>query len=149
MKANRQSILRLMLSAAMLTMFAALQAQPVVQEINKGWRFHEARLSTWHDAEVPGLVHTDLMRNDIIGDPFFRLNERGVQWVDKEDWEYVTTFTPTDELMKQDNIQIHCFGLDTYADVYLNDELVLKAGDYCTAFSIDEGARLRPCLPAR
>ena len=116
-----------MLSAAMLTMFAALQAQPVVQEINKGWRFHEARLSTWHDAEVPGLVHTDLMRNDIIGDPFFRLNERGVQWVDKEDWEYVTTFTPTDELMKQDNIQIHCFGLDTYADVYLNDELVLKA----------------------
>ena len=127
MKTNRQSILRLMLSAAMLTMLAALQAQPVVQEINKGWRFHEARLSTWHDAEVPGLVHTDLMRNDIIGDPFFRLNERGVQWVDKEDWEYVTTFTPTDELMKQDNIQIHCFGLDTYADVYLNDELVLKA----------------------
>lgn len=116
-----------MLSIAMLATTAALEAQPVVQEINKGWRFHEARLSTWHDAEVPGLVHTDLMRNDIIGDPFFRLNERGVQWVDKEDWEYVTTFTPTDELMKQDNIQIHCFGLDTYADVYLNDELVLKA----------------------
>lgn len=42
--------------------------------------------------------HTDLMDNKLIDDPFYRLNERGVQWVDKEDWIYRTTFdvTPDD-----------------------------------------------------
>ena len=40
--------------------------------------------SNWYPATVPGVVHTDLIDNKIIEDPFYRLNERGVQWVDKE-----------------------------------------------------------------
>ena len=31
------------------------------------------------EATVPGTVHTDLMDNKLIDDPFYRLNERGVQ----------------------------------------------------------------------
>ena len=47
-----------------------------------------ARLTNWYPATVPGVVHTDLLQNKIIEDPFFRLNERGLQWIDKEDWVY-------------------------------------------------------------
>jgi beta-mannosidase len=40
---------------------------------------------------MPGVVHTGLMDNKIIEDPFFCLNERNMQWIDKEDWIYQTT----------------------------------------------------------
>lgn len=35
-----------------------------------------------------GVVHTDLLRQGLIDDPYIGLNERKVQWVDKEDWVY-------------------------------------------------------------
>lgn len=102
-------------------------ALPIQQEINSNWRFRQARLNNWYPATVPGVIHTDLMDNDIIEDPFFRLNERGVQWVDKEDWIYETTFDLEHDILRKNNISIHFEGLDTYADVYLNGTLILTA----------------------
>ena len=46
----------------------------------------------WHRATVPGTVHTDLMANGLIADPYFGMNERDVQWIDKEDWDYKAVF---------------------------------------------------------
>ena len=103
------------------------QAEAAKQSINDGWKFRQARQGNWHEAKVPGEVHTDLMREGIIDDPFFALNERGVQWVDKEDWIYETSFVPSKEVLEQNNIDMVFNGLDTYADVYLNDSLILKA----------------------
>ena len=78
---------------------------------------------------MPGVVHTDLMDNKIIEDPFFRLNERGMQWIDKEDWIYQTTFQLTPEMMGRENIDLIFKGLDTYADVYLNEKKILEANN--------------------
>jgi len=99
----------------------------VQQEINSGWQFQQVGKDNWYPATVPGVVHTDLLNNGLIDDPFFRLNERDVQWIDKEDWEYKTTLTATPEIFEKDNIELYFKGLDTYADVYLNDNLILKA----------------------
>ena len=35
-------------------------------------------------AEVPGVVHLDLLNNNVIEDPFYRMNESKVQWIGKE-----------------------------------------------------------------
>lgn len=96
-------------------------------ELNKGWTVRQARLNNAYPATVPGTVHTDLMANGLIEDPFYRLNERGVQWVDKEDWVYTTHFSIPQEVFGRRHLQLHFYGLDTYADVYLNDSLILKA----------------------
>ena len=64
----------------------SLQAQISHIELNDNWTVRQVRTDIWHKATVPGLVHTDLIDNGLIEDPFFRLNERGVQWIDKEDW---------------------------------------------------------------
>lgn len=61
-------------------------SQQSVVELNSGWRFKSARHNIQYPATVPGTVHTDLIKNGVIEDPYFRLNERGVQWIDKEDW---------------------------------------------------------------
>jgi beta-mannosidase len=85
------------------------------------WEFRQAGYSIWYKANVPGTIHTDLLSNGQISDPFFRTNEADVQWVDKLNWEYRTYFKGTDELLKAGNLKLIFEGLDTYADVYLND----------------------------
>ena len=109
----------------------------IQQEINQGWSFKQVRGNNWYPATVPGVVQTDLMDNQIIEDPFFRLNERAIQWVDKEDWEYKTTLKVDDELYNKDNIELDFKGLDTYADVYLNDSCILKANNMFREWKVD------------
>lgn len=112
-------------------------------EICHGWQFKQARGENWYPATVPGTVHTDLLANGIIEDPFVGLNERGVQWVDKEDWVYQTTFNVDEKILKKTNIQIEFEGLDTYADVYLNDSLIIKADNMFRRWNADVRSLLR------
>ena len=55
------------------------------------WQFEYEE--QWYDGTMPGCIHTDLMANGIIPDPFYGTNEDSVQWVGKRDWKYRTTIT--------------------------------------------------------
>ncbi len=105
--------------------------------LHDGWTFKQVRGRNWYPASVPGVVQTDLMDNGIIADPFVGMNERGVQWVDKEDWEYKTAFHVPQEVLARDNQRLVFEGLDTYADVYLNDEKVIVAKNMFHSWSAD------------
>jgi beta-mannosidase len=96
-------------------------------ELNNNWQFNQQGKTEWYNATVPGCVHTDLLNNKLIPDPFFGVNEKDLQWIGKTDWDYKTTFTSSEELLKRNNIELVFDGLDTYADVYLNDSLILSA----------------------
>lgn len=113
-----------------------MKLKTAVKNLHEGWKFRQARLTNWYPATVPGVVHTDLLQNKIIEDPFFRLNERGLQWIDKEDWVYETCFTLAADMMRKENMELVFEGLDTYADVYLNDECILKADNMFRRWSI-------------
>lgn len=113
-----------------------MKLKTVVKNLHEGWKFRQARLTNWYPATVPGVVHTDLLQNKIIEDPFFRLNERGLQWIDKEDWVYETCFTLAADMMRKENMELVFEGPDTYADVYLNDECILKADNMFRCWSI-------------
>ncbi len=97
--------------------------------INKNWQFSMAEENDWLPATVPGCVHTDLLNNGKIEDPFYRLNEHDLQWIDKLDWEYKTTFNVNPEFIEKDIIELNFKGLDTYAEVFLNDSLVLSTNN--------------------
>lgn len=113
-----------------------MKLKTAVKNLHEGWKFRQARLTNWYPATVPGVVHTDLLQNKIIEDPFFRLNERGLQRIDKEDWVYETCFTLAADMMRKENMELVFEGLDTYADVYLNDECILKADNMFRCWSI-------------
>jgi beta-mannosidase len=95
--------------------------------VDNGWQFRQIDKQTWYPATVPGCVHTDLLQNKLIEDPFYRDNEQKQQWIGKTDWEYKTIFKVTEEFMAHKNVELVFEGLDTYADVFLNDKLILKA----------------------
>ncbi|RLN44007.1 hypothetical protein BBJ28_00009725, partial [Nothophytophthora sp. Chile5] len=42
------------------------------------------------NAKAPGTSHVHLMEAGVIGDPYFRFNEREYEWIAKETWVYET-----------------------------------------------------------
>ena len=112
-------------------------ADVATRTVRDGWKFRQGRSEIWYPATVPGTVHTDLIANEIIEDPFFRLNERGVQWVDKEDWMYETTLVATAAEVGSSNQELVFLGLDTYADVYLNGKSILNANNMHRTWRVD------------
>jgi len=94
--------------------------------LNSNWKFQKAGEADWLDAEVPGTVHTDLMANEIIEDPFYGSNEKDLQWIETENWDYKCTFFIDSSVLKMENIELIFEGIDTYADVFLNNTLILQ-----------------------
>ncbi len=103
------------------------QHETTMRLVDSKWQFSQASTDVWREAQVPGTVHTDLMREGLIPDPYYRLNERYVQWVDKCDWEYRTKFELSDKELSAPRLELIFEGLDTYADVYLNGKRILAA----------------------
>lgn len=109
----------------------------------QGWTFKQGdRSSTsseWLEAgDPPTEVHRDLVRNGKAPDYREDLNELAVRWIGDETWTYRTTFNrPKEQDEGQDQEQqgqgqgiktvLNFQGLDTFASVYLNDELILAS----------------------
>lgn len=104
--------------------------------LNKGWEFSQAGIGKWMTGIVPGTVHQDLIRHELLPDPFYGTNEKNIQWVENEDWEYRTSFLLTEEQLNRDGAQLIFEGLDTYADVYLNGSLLLKADNMFVGYTL-------------
>ncbi len=85
----------------------------------------------WLKAEVPGVVHLDLMRNGVIPDPFYRMNEFEVSWVEEKDWLYVKEFEVSDHIASKNCLELIFHGLDTYAEIWLNSVML---GETCNMF---------------
>lgn len=102
-----------------------------------GWEFSRTDENKWYTATVPGTIHTDLLHHKLIPDPFVGTNEKAVQWVDKHNWQYRTTINATADLLAHDVVELDFKGLDTYADVYVNEQRVLQADNMFAARTVD------------
>ena len=76
----------------------------------------------WYLATVPGFIHTDLMVNDIIQDPFYGTNEDSVQWVGERKWTY-TLHLDRSRLPKGDTLWVVFDGLAGIADIVFYDNI--------------------------
>ncbi len=112
-------------------------AQTLTKTITTNWQFKQIGKSKWHKASVPGTVHTDLLTNKLIPDPFFGTNENQLQWISKADWEYKTTFDVDEKCINKKHKALIFEGLDTYADVYLNGQKILSADNMFRTWKVD------------
>ncbi|MBK8497952.1 MAG: hypothetical protein IPL52_03835 [Flavobacteriales bacterium] len=106
---------------------ALVCAQEVHIPLNDDWQFQQVGKEQWYSAEVPGVVQSDLMRHGLIPDIYKGSNIDSVQWIENEDWIYKRTIVATDTLLKHEHLDLVFKGLDTFAEVYLNDSLLGKA----------------------
>ncbi|MFT4576631.1 MAG: beta-mannosidase, partial [Polaribacter sp.] len=110
---------------------------PVVHEIHSNWEFKSSDSNDWKSASVPGNVFTDLLDHKLIPDPFIKTNEEKVQWVATKNWEYKTIFNISEEELQKEFIEITFEGLDTYAKVFVNNQLLATTNNAFRAYTID------------
>lgn len=108
------------------------------------WQFRDCANGQWLPAVVPGCVHTDLLRAGKIPDPFWGNNEAELQWIERHDWEYRTTFVVPAELLDGEQVELVADGLDTVATVRLNGCEIARTENMFVGFRWAIKALLKP-----
>lgn len=88
------------------------------------WEFQEAGAENWQVGTVPGCVQMDLLQLGKLPDPFYGMNEIEMHRIENKAWVYRKVFTLSPQDIEQDAIELVFEGVDTLADIYLNDNLL-------------------------
>ncbi len=139
MKSRRPGGSRLLLGMSCLVVLLenGLGATRVIDLGQQAWKFREVGNFEWYPAAVPGCVLTDLRKNGLVGDPYLRSRENALQWIGEVDWEYRTAFALQAVDLQSERLELVFQGLDTLADVFLNNYLVLKADNFNREWVVD------------
>jgi beta-mannosidase len=112
--------------------------------LNK-WRFRQSGddnakwLACKHN-DATTEIYRDLLDHGLIPDPFLDRNERKVQWVAEQDWEYECEFSVDGRAAHEDLV---FEGLDTIAKVWLNGKLILESTNMFHRHRVNVGGSLK------
>ena len=126
----------------LITLSCNKKKKNLFAEIDSDWYFRSIKDTSWLPAYVPGTVHTDLLKNKKIKDPFVGVNEEKLQWITSEDWEYKTILKLEEEQLERNHHQLSFEGVDTYAEIFLNDSLLLKTNNAFRIWNVDVSGKL-------
>ena len=100
--------------------------------------------SDWYETKLPNTVLNSLFEKGLIEDPFVRNNEAHLQWLEKNDWIFQKKFDATPDMLSAKHVELILNGLDTYADVYLNDALIIRGNNMFRTWKADVRNYIRP-----
>lgn len=86
------------------------------------------------DVVVPGSVLSGLLQNKLLDDPYYRDNEYFTREMLRNDFTFVKKFNIRKEKGKV--YELMCDGIDTIADIYINDKLVKKVDNMHVRYQI-------------
>ena len=83
---------------------------------------------------IPGDVHSALIRAKQIADPYYALNEKDVQWIGQENWSIARTFTYTH---REGTAYLVLDCADTYFTVFINGKKAGSGDNYFRSWRFD------------
>jgi beta-mannosidase len=118
-------------------------------ELNSNWEYthfpysqtddaalEKMKSSAWKNATVPGDVHLDLQRDGVLPDLYYGLNFYASAWVEHEDFMYKTSFK-TPNYDKGDQVHLDFEGLDCFATIWINGQIVGKTHNMFKTYSFE------------
>ncbi|MDA3800296.1 MAG: hypothetical protein PF692_14615 [Kiritimatiellae bacterium] len=106
-------------------------------DLNGMWTLRQNGTENEWQGIVPGCVHMDLEKAGVIPPIDWRDNEEKSLWVGEEDWTYLRCFEISEEDILSDRLMLVCEGLDTLADVFINDQKVFHADNMYRTWRYD------------
>ena len=111
--------------------------------IDKNWKMRRLGEDQYCDASVPGSVYQDLLNAGRMEDPFWKDNEIKALEIMDHDYEYVTTFTCDDEMKNMSELLLVFEGIDTLAEIYINDRSLGAANNMHRTWTYPVGSILK------
>lgn len=96
----------------------------------------ECNTDVCYEAEIPGSVLSCLLKAGAIEDPYYRDREYETCELFWKDYEFFRTVTVEKEMLKQERLELVCYGLDTLATIYLNGRLLAKTNNMHRTYRI-------------
>jgi len=91
---------------------------------------------TWVEAQVPGVIHYDLMRNGSLDNPFAGTKAAfAAHWVSESDWLYRAGFDA--DLQASRNWALIFEGIDTFSEIWLNGRKLGATGNAYRQYRFD------------
>lgn len=125
-------------SILLIFFFSFLQAQDKNEIIELDtWQASKARRDRWFPAKVPATIHKLLYENKRLADPYKGNVEGIMQFIGNSDWMYRTTINISKNQLKAKEILLECMGLDTYADIFINQKRVSSTDNMFRSYEFD------------
>ncbi|MGC5169106.1 glycosyl hydrolase 2 galactose-binding domain-containing protein [Microbacterium sp. DT81.1] len=112
------------------------------RELHSGWQVTAAAgpapapiAAASVPASVPGSIHTDLLAEGLIPDPYLDDNESALAWIGLVDWTYRTSFEWADD--GSDRHDLVFDGLDTVARIILNGTVIGETANQHRSYRFD------------
>lgn len=109
----------------------------IEKSLNGKWKMRQVGSQEWLEANVPGTVYADLILNKKMEDPYYRDNELKSLKLMDYDYEYVTTFDIDEYILLSENVLIKFEGLDTLADIFLNNSFIASVNNMHRTWEFD------------
>lgn len=112
--------------------------------LDAGVHLPDFDVTDWVDVDVPGDVHVAIMNAGWIEDPFYDQNEDDVAWMEDKEWWYRVQFDgPAEPPQSGERDRLICHGLDTFATLYLNGEVIGASQNMFREATFDLSGALR------
>lgn len=92
--------------------------------LNGIWKMKTSGCGTEYEAHVPGTVLSVLTDNEVIDNPFYRMNEYRTRELFRDDYEFCREFEIGSSFLEKENLVLVCEGLDTLAEILINGKRV-------------------------
>lgn len=89
------------------------------------------------ECKLPGDIHSALIKQGVIVDPYFGCNEDDVQWVGESDWTLTKNIHIAQQWLCASAIELQLSSVDTTADFYVNEKHVLHCENMFQHYRID------------
>ncbi len=103
----------------------------------ENWLYVKQNKENWRKTYLPVSVQRELLKDTLLKDLFYRTNFLRQRWADSVNWTFKTNLFIPNKIFNKEHIWLVFDRIDTYGEVYLNDSLILKAGNYFKKWIVD------------
>ena len=104
--------------------------------LNGDWKVKNPLTGAEYSATVPGDIHNDLLKANIIPDPYYSDNANKCGWVTEQDWIYEKQFTVTEQML-ENKIKLVFAGVDTYSEIFINGKKIADTDNMFLRYSFE------------
>lgn len=109
----------------------------ITQSLNGVWSAASADDEIRLGVPVPGSVYSAMLDNGMLEDPYYGLNQYEARKIAEKDFIFRYDFIPEAALLQCERIYMRFYGIDTSAQIYLNDTPVGSVDNMHRTYEFD------------
>ncbi|MCD7731393.1 MAG: glycoside hydrolase family 2 protein [Oscillospiraceae bacterium] len=109
----------------------------IIQSLNGNWNAVSADEKIRLDVPVPGSIYYGMLKNNMIDDPYYGLNQYSAVKISENDFILRYDFIPEEDILMCEKQYLRFYGIDTSAEIFLNDSAVGNADNMHRTYQFD------------